>query len=143
MSNPDNVRKLAGASLKVDDLASSFVTQSGLITISFTGGSPIMSDTTDSASTIADEKDVQLVDPGTATVEIFGDLDNLFYQELIDMAEAQEIRTFVFTLATGTKTECTFDAFVTNIPISASLGDKYKHTITLECTSFLVWDEPA
>lgn len=139
MSSLANTRKFSGSSIKVDDLDDGWITHSGPISVSFTGNDATIISITKANSTISDESDVILQDPGVCTLTFFDDMSDSFFIAMKTMKSGQQIREFKFTQLEGTKLVGTFNAYVSNRPVSASLKDKYKNTLTLRVVGAVVW----
>ncbi len=134
MSTQANTRLFKGSVLKVDDLAMGYVSTGLMVSTSGFGSASTIIDVTTAASSI-DESLIGLPDQGDATFEFFLDMNDGFQQEMEEMRDAQQTRTFILTLPEGTKNTLTFSASVIDTSITATTNDVYKMTLVLCITS--------
>lgn len=139
MSTAANTRLLKGTILKVDDLASGWITTGEIISIPMGFSSPSAEIPVSTAASEVDDFRVGLPDQGEATFEFFLDMDDAFEQEMEDMRDDQETRTFKLVLPEGTKDTGTFSAFVVDGRISGVHNGVYTYTLVLCVTSAVVW----
>jgi len=139
MSIQANTRIFKGATLKVDDLALSYITCSVAKNANFQGTVSKKIDETNAASSIH-EYVIDIPDPGTADFEITFDPDDAFQQEMATMQDNGETRTFKYSITEGTKKVCTFSAWVMKCDgIDAPSRDSIKTSLTLKVVSAKVW----
>lgn len=147
MTAAADTRIFAGSTLKVDDLAASYISTGELISMPMSFGAIKSKINLGTAAETFNKVDLGIPDYGDATFEFFLDMDDNFQKEMVEMYNstdvASQIREFVLTLPEGTKTECTFEAFVIDCTTIANPFDDYaKTTLTLCIQSRPTWAAP-
>jgi len=137
MSTQANTRLFKGSILKVDDLAMSYVTTGEMISTSGFGA-PASEIACSSAASEIDEFRLGLPDSGDATFEFYLNTDDAFQQEMEDMRDNQETRTFKLQMPEGTKDVLTFSASVLDGGIKGTFNGVYMYTLVLCITSAVV-----
>ncbi len=138
MSIQANTRIFKGSILKVDDLAMSYITTGEVIETSGFGNPATEMNCSTAASDI-DEFRLGLPDYGDATFKFYLNMDDAFQQEMEEMRDARQTRTFKLQLPEGIKDVGTFLAFVVDGSVTGAFNGLYEYTLVLGLSSNTVW----